>query len=329
MKMRPIIVSGLLVVGLAGCSSSAESETASTSATVIENCGLELTFDDPPERAITLEQNATEILLSLGVADRMVGSAYKIAPPLPGLESAFNSVPLLTEQSLSAESLREALPDFTYSTLGSFYSTDGVGTRQELLDLGVPSYVSETGCPDGDPVAASFTGLFDEYRALGDVFEVEDAAESLVATQQQVLDAAGADHPADPPTIAWFYSTYNGVPIVAGAGGMPSAISEAVGAENAFDDVSSSTWPEMSWEQIAQRDPDIIVIADLSSRGKPGDSAADKRALLESDPVASQLTAVKAGNIVAISGTEMDPSVRSVNAVDTLHTWLRESGENR
>jgi iron complex transport system substrate-binding protein len=329
MKMRPIIVSGLLVLVVAGCSSPAGDSTDTAQATVVRNCGLELTFDDPPERAITLEQNATEILLSLGLADRMAGSAYKIAPPLPELESDFNSVPLLSEQSLSAEALREALPDFTYSTLGSFYSTDGVGTREELLDLGVPSYVSETACPDGDAASASFSGLFAEYRSLGSIFGVEDAAESLIATQQQVLDAAGSDHPVEPPTIAWFYSTYNGVPIVAGAGGMPSAISEAVGARNVFDDVTASTWPEMSWEQVAQRDPDILVIADLSSRGKPGDSAADKRHLLESDPVASQLTAVKNGNVVAISGTEMDPSVRSVHAVDTLHTWLQESGVNR
>lgn len=329
MKMNAIVISAVVAIGLAGCSTSddADDEGGATAMTVV-SCGQELGFDGPPERVVTLEQNATEILLSLGLQDRMVGSAYQVGPPLPDLADAYDAVPELAAQEVSAEKLREAQPDFTYSTFGSFYSDAGVGTREELLDLGVPSYVSETGCPEGDSEPASFEGLFDEYRELGDIFEVQDAAQGLIDSQKQILDAAASagDQSSDAPTIAWFYSTYNGVPIVAGAGGMPSAISRAVGATNAFEDVTSSQWPEMSWEQIAQRNPDIIVVADLSGRGKPGDSADDKRAMLASDPVASELTAVRNNNIVAISGTEMDPSVRSVNAVATMDEWLENSG---
>ena len=44
----------------------------------------------------------------------------------------------------------------------------------------------------------------------------------------------------------------------------------AEGARNAFAD-NRQLWPEISWEAILQRDPDVLVLADLT-RGKDGDS---------------------------------------------------------
>ncbi|NLE82259.1 MAG: ABC transporter substrate-binding protein [Rhodococcus sp.] len=322
MKMISIPCCGMvLAAALAGCSVTEHDAAAADADVTIENCGHDIHVDGPPERAVTLEQNATEILVALGVGDRMAGQGYQVDEPLPELAHDYEDIPVLNSASISAEQLRAALPDFTYSTLGSFYSDAGVGTVEELRRLGVPSYVSETNCPGTSSVPASFERLFDEYRDLGEIFGAEAAAAQLVAEQQQILDDASRDSD-NPPTVAWFYSTYNGVPIVAGAGGMPSAISEAVGLRNAFDDVTTSSWPEMSWEQIAKRDPDVIVVADLSSRGRPGDSAEEKIELLRSDPVAWNLSAVRTDRIVALSGTAMDPSIRSAAAVSELDHWL-------
>ena len=47
------------------------------------------------------------------------------------------------------------------------------------------------------------------------------------------------------------------------------------------------------WDQISQRDPDVLVLADLS-RGLDGDSAQDKIKTLRADPVTAQLAAVRA-----------------------------------
>ena len=42
----------------------------------IKNCGRTTTYDAPPQRAVTMNQAATEIMLALGLADQMVGTAY-------------------------------------------------------------------------------------------------------------------------------------------------------------------------------------------------------------------------------------------------------------
>lgn len=121
---------------------------------------------------------------------------------------------------------------------------------------------------------------------------------------------------------------YAGLPYVAGHGGMPSAMSELVGVRNAFDDVDED-WPEVSWVEIARRDPDVIVVGDLSERGAPGDSAAEKLDMLRKEPTMSQLTAVKENRVIQVPGIEMDPSVRTVNTLGLFVEGLRKLGHVR
>jgi iron complex transport system substrate-binding protein len=49
----------------------------------IENCGVAVTFAAAPERTVSLDQDSTEILLSLGLEERMVGTASWTDPVLP------------------------------------------------------------------------------------------------------------------------------------------------------------------------------------------------------------------------------------------------------
>ncbi|MEP6068196.1 MAG: iron ABC transporter substrate-binding protein, partial [Paracoccaceae bacterium] len=41
--------------------------------TTVQSCDRTVTFDAPPERAISNDVNLTEMMLVLGLADRMVG----------------------------------------------------------------------------------------------------------------------------------------------------------------------------------------------------------------------------------------------------------------
>jgi iron complex transport system substrate-binding protein len=62
--MRHIVL-GALSLGLSTGLASAE--------TTVESCNRTVTFDAPPERAISNDVNLTEMMLVLGLADRMVG----------------------------------------------------------------------------------------------------------------------------------------------------------------------------------------------------------------------------------------------------------------
>ena len=326
---------------MAGCGTSPSTDAgpaATTSAatgspgatapvTIRDDCGRDVVVPAPPRRAVALEQGATEVMLSLGLADRMVGTSYLTDPILPALRQDYARVPVLADQYPSPEAFRAADPDFAYSMLSSAFTPDVAGTRAELERAQVPSYVTRMNCEDASlNQPFTFEAFFTEVTDVATVFGVPERAEELVASQRRSLAAAQQRAAAvtGAPTIMWLYSTYDGAPIVAGPGGVPDAVDDLVGARNVFDDLTPK-WGEVSWEEIAARDPDVVVIADLT-RGRPGDSAADKREILAEHPVASRLSAVTAGHVVALPGSALDPSVRSVDVVPTLTDALVEQG---
>lgn len=312
-------------VALTGCADPTANSATSGNAVTVRSCGQDLSFAEPPERVVTLDQSATETMLALGLADRLAGTANLKTEVAPEYRDDYDRVPVLSPKLLTGEQLRAATPDLVVASFPAQFTADRVGTREELAELGLPSFVSAVSCPDKG--ASPFDLLFADYTALGRIFEIPDRAAALVDEQRAVVAAAakaGAGATGR-PTVLWLYSTFNGTPYVAGGTGLPTAMSGVLGAENAFDDVSED-WPEVSWERIAERDPDVIVVGDLSERGSPGDSAAEKITMMREHPVMSQLAAVRENRIIEVPGIEMDPSVRSVHALEVFAAGMRDLG---
>ncbi|GAA0485006.1 ABC transporter substrate-binding protein [Paractinoplanes deccanensis] len=268
-----------------------------------------------------MEQNATEILLSLGLGDRMAGTSYQTDPVLPSLKTAYDGVPVLAKLYPSREKVLEARPDFVYSTFTSAYAGDAAGPRADLAKLRVPAYLSRFAC-EKDPAAFGFDGLFAEIEEVATLFGVPERGQRLVAEQRAKLDAALKGEHGD-TSLLWYYSGTS-TPYVAGPGGVPAAVTEKLGARNVYAD-AKQTWPAGAWEQIAARNPDVIVLADLT-RGGDGDSARSKIDFLRKNPVTSKLDAVRAGRFITVPGSSMDPSVRSVSAAEQVGAGLAELG---
>lgn len=327
----------VLALTAVGCSSSdgggsASRDKASAGGTNLTSCGRKLSFDGPPERAVALDQSSTEVLLELGLEDRMAGTSNLKTKIAPEYEAAYDKVDVLSPKILTGEQLRAATPDFTLGGFTDYFTKDRVGTREELADLGLPTFVSAVDCPKQNAGAdgktkSPFDLLFKDYEDLGEIFGVEKRAAKLVKDQRATLAEAAKtkDRVKGEPSVVWLYSVYGDTPYVAGRSAMPSEMSRTVGAKNAFDDLDED-WPTVTWEQIAERDPDFIVIGDLSERGKPGDSAADKLKAIRANPVMSKLDAVEKKRFIEIPGTEMDPSVRTVGALPRLTAGMKDLG---
>ncbi|MFF3429581.1 ABC transporter substrate-binding protein [Streptomyces sp. NPDC002602] len=297
----------------------------------VTNCGRELDLGPPPKRAVTLDQTSTETLLELGLQDRMAGTANLKTKIPDRYRDAYAGIPVIAPKIATGEQLRSAAPDFVLAGSADLYTGDRAGTREELGALDVPTFVSAVDCPQSHQAGKSpFELLFSDYEQLGKVFGVEERAGRLVAGQRAAVAKAGANasaavRDAKSPSVVYLYSVFNGMPYVAGKTGLPGEMSRIVGARNAFDDVNED-WPEVSWEEVAKRAPDFIVIGDLSERGRPGDSAAEKRAAMAADPLVSKLPAVRDNKIIVVPGIELDPSVRSVHALGLLAEGMKELG---
>ncbi|MFC9389238.1 ABC transporter substrate-binding protein [Streptomyces venezuelae] len=297
----------------------------------VTSCGREISVPASPRRAVALDQTSTEILLELGLQDRMAGTAnLKTKIPAP-YRAAYAKIPVIAPKIATGEQLRAATPDFVVAGSADLYTADRAGTREELAELKVPTFVSAVDCPQHNPPGTTpFELLFSDYENLGKLFGAEERAHKLATAQRAAVAKAGTNtattHPGeDRPTVVFLYSVFNGMPYVAGGTSLPSEMSRIVGAKNAFDDVAED-WPEVSWEEVARRDPDVIVVGDLSERGRPGDSAREKRATMTGHPVISRLAAVRENRILEVPGIELDPSVRSVHALGLLAQGMKDLG---
>jgi iron complex transport system substrate-binding protein len=321
-SIRLGVVAGLLTLVTACGSGTAETTAAAPQEARLTSCGIPLRITAPPQRAIAMEQNAAEIMLALGLADRMAGTAYQTDPVLPELKEPYSQVPVLSAQYPGREALLAKKPDFIYSMRASAFAPEAAGSRQDLAKLRVPAYLSSNDCEDRAliPATAEFEAIFKEINDIATVFGVPERGRTVVTDLRRRLEEAERSVPQDlDADVMWYYSGTK-IPAIAGDTGLPGTITKLLGARNAFADVKQQ-WPEGNWEEIATRDPDVIVLADLT-RGGDGDSAEAKKRFLREDPVASKLTAVKNDRFVVVPGSSMDPSIRSVTAVEQVGKGL-------
>ncbi len=98
----------------------------------ITNCGVQSWIKSPPQRAVTMNQGTTEVMLALGLADRMVGTAYIDDYIWPELEAEYNTVPVIAKEYPTIDELLSVKPDFVYASYSSAFATSSVNYTQGL-----------------------------------------------------------------------------------------------------------------------------------------------------------------------------------------------------
>ncbi|MFF0483393.1 ABC transporter substrate-binding protein [Streptomyces sp. NPDC004435] len=299
----------------------------------LDNCGQRVEVPSPPRRAVALDQGSAEILLSLGLADRMVGTATWTDPVLKGLEKANARVPRLAERYPSFEKVLDTEPDFVSASFLYTLGEGGVAPRERFAKLGVPTYLSPSDCVgkdnsgDGDGVRTApltMDTVYGEVRDLARIFGVPERGEKLVGELSARVAKAKAGADFGGASVLYWFSDSQG-PYMAGCCGAPGIVSGALGVKNVFDDTKEE-WPQINWETVADRDPDVLVIADLTRKAQSAESAAKKIEFLESHPVTRNMTAVRKKRYVTLSGQAMNPTIRTVEGIEQLAAALRTHG---
>ena len=327
------VLAAVLAVLVSACGQ-ADSRAEKTDAAVgypitVANCGRAVVIDAPPQRAVSLNQGSTEILLSLGLADRMVGTATWTDPVRENLAEANATVPQLAVNKPSLESVLDTEPDFVSASFAGTLGPGGVADRDQFASLGVPTYLAPSDCVGKVSVNADgartepFTmdAIYGEIRDLARIFDVAERGEELIDGLDQRMQASRVEADAD---LGYWFSDIR-APYFGGCCGSPGVITDTVGARNIFVDTTEE-WPQVSWEVIADRDPDALVLADLSRRTIDGDALAAKIAFLESNPVTARMTAVQEKRYIVVNGADLNPSIRTVDGAAKVADGLRRFG---
>jgi len=191
------------------------------------SCGIEHTLTKMPSRIVTMNQGATELMLALGLADKMVGTAYLDDYIWPQYAEAYAKIPVLAAGYPNETTIMSVNPDFIVGSYNSaFHGTymrsgkkrgifsdatvgpctgpgsefadlngknyNRTGCRPQLNAAGIGTFLFADACEDKSLRPASVTEetVYSEMRSLGSIFEVD--VEAMITEMKKDFDSAGA-----------------------------------------------------------------------------------------------------------------------------------------
>lgn len=315
-----------LLIVLAGCGFTSDTDaTGDTGASgaggdlpwprTVSNCGREVTIEAEPTRIVGFE-GAAETVFALGAGDQMAGY--------------FGSDPAALPQDLATEATKakhlggsfptpklEALikPDPDLIVLYGYNQEAGI--TQEALDrLGVPHLILSEQCPqDADN---SVEGYFQDAETFATAIGADEAGKSVVDGWRTEIEKATATPVEGEPSVFIMGSPDPKSPFASGGTSLADEQITLAGGTNLFGD-SGEAFLEPSWEEIAKRNPEVIVDG---SGGKEESMTALKK-YLRDDAALSGITAVQDDRFLVLDYYDNVPGPRVVDGVVKLAEFLR------
>jgi iron complex transport system substrate-binding protein len=290
----------------------AETAVAETS---VQSCNRTVTFDAPPKRAVSNDVNLTEMMLVLGLADRMVGytgiSGWKTLDE--EMRADVQELPELSAKYPTKEVLVGADADFFFAGWNYGMKVGGEITPETLEPFGIQVYELTESCAHiMQKGKASIEDMYADLTNLGAVFNVQDRAAALVDGYRADLDAFTKSLETGDPLRVFIYDSGEDAPFTAGLYAMPTALIEAAGGTNVMNGFEKS-WGTVTWEEVVEQNPEVIVIVNYGEV-----TAAQKRNFMMSNPAFADMDAVKNGRFVTLEYVEATPGPRNIRAIKTL-----------
>jgi iron complex transport system substrate-binding protein len=261
--------------------------------TVTDQAGRTVTFEQVPQRIVSLAPGNTEILYALGLDDYVVGVSTYCDYPAAALEKpkigGFSEV--------SIEGVIALEPEVVFATGG----VQGEAVKQ-LTDLGVSVIVLDASTLDDVLAAIELAGLVTGKadKACELVVELEKRIEEIKLTVKPWASVG-------PRTV--FYEVWYDPPISVGPGSFIHNLIEIAGGINLMAD-SDTAYPIANLETIIAVDPDVIIYAH---------GAMSTAQVAERDGW-RQMEAVRRGRIVQIEDENIlvRPGPRIVEGLEAL-----------
>ncbi|MFE6288109.1 ABC transporter substrate-binding protein [Streptomyces sp. NPDC057877] len=336
-----VVLGGLLATGCGGGEKDTPDESAGKTAvsgddpvSVTDCSGARTTFSGVPERIVTSNASSLELLLRLGVGDKVIGTGF---PPgegsLPGaLDAEARKVKVLSESVIPKEKLLGSGADLYIDTFAHMNMGGGMGdapTEEEFEAAGIKHmYLKSTACAaQRETPVTDLSAVEADITSLGQVTGTSAKAEELVAGMREKTDAVrkavgGTAESARPTYFFFDYDAGTKQPTVVCNRQVANAVITLAGARNVFADCDGD-FQQVGWEDVIAENPDWIQ---LGVRDRGG-AAANEKAFdeaerwLKANAATKGLTAVREGRFLRI-GSE-HTTIAGVENADTVEEIAR------
>ena len=311
-KLKIFILSFFLIISFNSLASSKVS---------VDSCNRTVTFDSPPQRAISNDVNLTEMMLVLGLSDKMVGytgiSGWKTLDE--EMRLGVKQLPELSPKYPTKEVLVGADADFFFAGWNYGMKVGGEVTPETLKPFGINVYELTESCIHiMTKKKASMDDMYNDLLNLGLIFQIENRAKKIVDAYRTDLNNFTQKLEPIAAKKVFVYDSGEDTPFTAGRYAMPTALIEAAGGINIMDDFQKS-WGTVTWEEVIDRNPEIVVIVNY---GKV--TAEQKRKFMMSNPAFANIDAVKNDRFVTLEYVEATPGPRNIKAIKKLAKAFRK-----
>ncbi len=270
---------------------------ADTGITVTDMTGRDITLDKPAEKIVALTASDCEILYAIGAGDTLVGRGGYCDYPaevldIPAVESGSET---------NVEQIIALGPDVVImSTMAQ--TTEHV---ESLAAAGIDVIVTDSN---------NIEDVYTSITLIGEVVGKNDEAASVIDSMKATFaDIQSKVKAGGDKTIYFEVAPLQYGPYAAGSGTFMDELATMLGLTNIFSDLEG--WPQVSEEQVIERNPDYIVTTTMGDLDPIEEI--NNRAGWEN------ITAIVNGNVLnADSNTITRPGPRLADAAQELYDFI-------
>lgn len=213
-------------------------------------------FDSAPSRVAATTQPVAELLIRLGLTDKIAGVAALYGATPDDLTEEFSKIPVLSNDYAGKEITLGANPDFIIGRADLYADADwGVGTIDDLNDIGIHTYALNT-CRQG----ANLEDLYKDISEIGAIFNVSGKAKEFSDSLKERVSnlTESLSSVEEPLTYAYANLTDGAISIYAGSTDtFQNDALNLMKLDNAFKDASG----EINQEQLLATNPDVLLVS--------------------------------------------------------------------
>lgn len=265
--------------------------------TVTDSRGMDVVFDEAPQRIVSLSPAHTEILYALGLGDRVVGTdSFSDFPPDAGKKPTVGDA-----FTLNLEALFELEPDLVYTTWEAHVA--------DVERLGIRVLYLFT--------ATDLQAVLDNIVLMGRITDREEEARAVLADMEARINAVVDRLAAVEKGPRLFYELDPGL-FTLGPDTFIGNILEILKVQNVAEG-ANSPFPQLSAEVIVEKDPEVIILGDSKEYLSSGITVAE----VEARPGWSGITAVVEGQVYSFDDSLISrPGPRIVDGIEQLAELL-------
>lgn len=282
----------------------------------LERSGLgskvEETFTKPPMKVVAKGDQMADYFFDLGLEDHMAGYTHGQCYSTVSKYPARDTVPLLggTTGDFTKEELLATGCDFLVGWDSIF--SDKNFNKEFCQENGIAMYT-----PFCTTDFATFEDIYKDYETLGKIFNVKElATEKVNAMKEKIENVKNTigKEAYEKPVKVFVFDSGEDKPFTA-CKGMPGDILKLAGGISIFDDIDKG-WATVSWEQVVDKNPDVILILDYNGETK------EKMDFLYSNEALKDVSAIKNKRIISANAADMQGSAGSAGTVEIIAKGL-------